>query len=81
MSRIPATRLEKLNAHIFPRHSGLLQYRKLVCQVVIDMLEVRVSSVVVVLTREERFGEFRRVNVSERAVKLMVSVQSRDSAY
>lgn len=42
------------------------------------MLEVRISRIVIVLTREKGFGEFRRVNVGERAVKDIISVQSRE---
>lgn len=63
---------DQAQVDVVPWHATSLEYRDLVGDVIVDLLEVHHTTVVVVLTWENGSSEVRGVTVGERASRICV---------
>ena len=50
-------------AHVVPGHACSLEDVKLIADIVVDLLKIKNSCVIVILSGKERAGEFGRVHI------------------
>lgn len=59
-----------------PRHTSRVEYTDAVVRVLLDFLEVKHTSIIIILAREQRLGKVSRMNVCERVVMRVPSTEA-----